>query len=95
MASSRSEERPMGRVESLEELVAQQFAVAEQAQVLALLLSYGSRPHEREPDRVRWVIVALAHGSLERVRRLLATAQRDYRNVLIGDPGYHRRLEAP
>jgi hypothetical protein len=80
-------------IEPIESQIARQFAPAEQAAVLELLRSYGARAHEREPDRVRWVILALAHGSLERVRTLVATAQRDYRDVLIGDPGYHRMLE--
>jgi hypothetical protein len=80
-------------VEPIESMVARQFTAAEQAEVLALVRSYGARSHEREPDRVRWVILALANGSLERVRSLVATARTDYRDVLIGDPGYHRNLE--
>ena len=81
--------------DSLEDQVARQFAPAERAEVLTLLRSYGLKAYEREPDRVRWVILALAHGSLERVRDLLATAQCDYRDVLIGDPGYFGREGAP
>jgi hypothetical protein len=84
---------PAMAIEAVESQVARQFAPAEQAEVLALLGSYGARAHEREPDRVRWVILALASGSLERVRSLVATAQIDYRDVLIGDPGYNRALE--
>jgi hypothetical protein len=84
---------PAMAIEAVESQVARQFTPAEQEEVLALLRSYGSKAHEREPERVRWVILALANGSLERVRSLVATARIDYRDVLIGDPGYHRLLE--
>lgn len=80
-------------IEPIESQVARQYAPAEQEEVLALLGSYGTRAHEREPDRVRWVILALADGSLERVRYLVSLAQIDYRDVLIGDPGYHRNRD--
>jgi hypothetical protein len=77
----------------LEAIVARDFPAPDQGEVLALLMSYGAAAHEREPDRVRWVIAVRAAGSLERVRRSLATATRDYRDVLIGDPGYNRLIE--
>jgi hypothetical protein len=75
-------------VPSLEDHVALLSQPWERAAVLELLLSYGGLPHEREVDRVCWVILERSNHSIERVRSMVATAKKDYRDVLIGDPGY-------
>lgn len=77
----------------LPEQVAATFAADEQPEVLRLLLSYGGGPGENEPARVRWVILALANGSLAQIRTLVAMARVDYRDVLVADPGYYRRAD--
>ena len=52
------------------------------AGVLELLDSYGVEPYERERERVQVAILKLSAGSEEKVRKYLAVAKRDYRDVL-------------
>jgi hypothetical protein len=71
----------------LEIAVANRFPPHQHARALESLAQYGLEPYEREIDRVRRVIVQTAAGSIERLERLVVTAKRDYRDVLIGDRG--------
>lgn len=75
---------------SLDRAIAVSFAEGDRAEVRRRLEEYGAHPSEREADRVRWVVAERARGSVERVATLVATAKRDYRDVLTGDPGYLR-----
>ena len=52
-------------------------------QVSAELHRYGQAIHEREPERVRLAILKLCEARLDRVAELVATAKRDYRDVLM------------
>lgn len=49
---------------------------------VAILETYGAQPHERELARVRFDMVALSRGDLPTLEKLLAHAQRDYRDVI-------------
>lgn len=75
---------------TLEQQVAGAFGAGQREDALRLLREYGQLPHEREADRVRWVIVKVSNGSLAELERLVRLAKEDYRDVLIGDPGYFR-----
>jgi hypothetical protein len=48
-----------------------------------MLVQYGSREEEREPERVRLAILKLSIGSLERLGALIDEAKRDYRDVVL------------
>jgi hypothetical protein len=69
-------------VESMEqhilERIRREFQDADQNCVVELLASY-SGP---ESDRVRWDILELSKGNLEKVREYVKTAQTDYRDIL-------------
>jgi hypothetical protein len=60
------------------------FPDAESAgEALALLNGYGAQPWHREADRVRLAMLMQSGGDLARLRELAATADRDYRDVLV------------
>ena len=71
----------------LESAVARLLPTAEYETAMALLYSYGVEPYEREVQRVRRVIVQTCRGSMDRLRKFVVVAKRDYRDVLIGDRG--------
>jgi len=52
-------------------------------QVSAELHRYGQAIHEPEPERVRLAILKLCEARLDRLVELVATAKRDYRDVLM------------
>lgn len=58
--------------------IAKDFPSSEQAAVAELLSTYGGP----ESGRVRWDILELSKGDLEKVRRYLQAAQTDYRDIL-------------
>ncbi|MGH8100907.1 MAG: hypothetical protein ACREIW_06395 [Chthoniobacterales bacterium] len=60
------------------ERVGQEFAGTEQAIVVELLSSYAGR----EAERVRWDILKLSNGSLEKVRQYIEAARVGYRDFL-------------
>jgi len=60
---------------------------ADHAEARALLETYGERTFEREVARVRRVLLQSCDGSVDRLRKLVAIAKVDYRDVLIRDPG--------
>ena len=49
---------------------------------MTVLIGYGRQPQDREPDRVRRAILALAAGDLARLRHFAEQAHQDYRDVL-------------
>jgi len=61
-----------------EERIAKEFPTSEQDTVIELLKSYLGP----ETDRVIWDILQLSNGSLENVKRYVADAKTDYRDVL-------------
>ena len=50
--------------------------------VEALLAAYGTEPHEREVQRVRSAILQISEGEERKVEEHVATAKKDYRDVL-------------
>lgn len=73
--------------EELARRVAHDLPEPDRVPALALIMSYGSAAHEREGPRVRRVLLQSCGGSLDRLRRLVAMAQIDYRDILTRDPG--------
>jgi hypothetical protein len=66
------------------------------ARVLELLDSYGVGPDERERERVQLDILKLSGGSEEKVRKYVAVAKRDYRDVLFwAEYPEESRLDTP
>ena len=60
------------------ERIGREFEGPDQNRVLELLASY-SGP---ESDRVRWDILELSKGTLEKIGKYVKTAQTDYRDIL-------------
>ena len=60
------------------ERVSREFQDSDRDTVVQLLESYVGP----ESDRVRWDILELSKGSIERVRNYLKAAQTDYRDIL-------------
>jgi hypothetical protein len=58
--------------------IAKDFPAAKQGAVIELLSAYVGP----ESARVTWDILKLSQGSLENIRRFVAAAQTDYRDVL-------------
>jgi DNA repair photolyase len=52
------------------------------AEAVRILRQYGAELHEREADRVRLAILKLAGKKLERIRKAVETAKKDYRDIL-------------
>ena len=68
--------------ELVELLIARLVPPDDREVVANLLAVYGRQPYEREPVRVRVALLKLSEGNVDRLRTLLADAQRDYRDVL-------------
>jgi hypothetical protein len=66
----------------VEALVARLFGPEGRAAAINVLAQYGTQAHEREEVRVRVAALKLSDGSLERLRESIASAKRDYRDVL-------------
>ena len=66
----------------VEALVARLFTTEARAEAAKVLTQYGTQAHEREEIRVRVAALKLSEGSLDRLRELMASAKRDYRDVL-------------
>ena len=58
------------------------------------LSTYGQQDHEREGDRVRLAILKVAGTSLDHIQLWLATAKKDYRDVL-ASAEYPKQLVTP
>jgi len=55
----------------------------ERWQDIGLILdAYGTEPHERERERVQLAILKISEGSEQKIREFVATAKKDYRDVL-------------
>jgi hypothetical protein len=54
-----------------------------QHEAAAALATYGTWPHERETVRVQLAILHLARGDIDRLKRFVEDARRDYRDVLM------------
>jgi hypothetical protein len=52
------------------------------AHVETLLAGYGTEPHEREVERVRLAILKISEGDERKIEEHVATAKKDYRDVL-------------
>ena len=48
----------------------------------AALRRYGTESCENEPTRVRLAVLKISGGDLDRIRSNIATAKRDYRDIL-------------
>ncbi len=62
--------------------VKQSFPNEDQEKILAILNLYGKETYEQEQERVQIAILKLSDGDLERLRKNIETAKRDYRDVL-------------
>ena len=58
------------------------FPHSDAAAILGVIDLYGTEPHERERERVQLAIVALSHGSEEKLLEFIQTAKTDYRDIL-------------
>lgn len=59
-----------------------QFGQARLAEVLALLDTYGTEPHEAEVNRVKLAVLQLSDGQIDKLSRWVDTAKLDYRDAL-------------
>jgi hypothetical protein len=66
----------------VERVVRRDFPPADVAHVLSALEGYGKNSGHREVPRVRLAILKLAHGNRKKLDQAIATADRDYRDVL-------------
>jgi hypothetical protein len=62
--------------------VAAAFPGRDPAPILAQLDRYGTKPWERERERVQLAIVTLSQGDAAKLADLVDVARRDYRDVL-------------
>jgi len=63
-------------------IIRRDFPQEDALRVLSELNQYGHEPWQPEPDRVRLAILKLSRGDLDLLRRFVAVAQRDFRDVL-------------
>ena len=68
---------------AVEEFAAACFPGRDVAPLLAILDGYGSRPWHNERERVHLAILRLSAGDEEKLRRYVAMADTDYRDVLV------------
>jgi hypothetical protein len=61
------------------------FAEDQWAEVASILARYGAESWHREAGRVRRDAVILSRGSLDALRQTIILADRDYRDVLVGE----------
>lgn len=66
----------------VERIVRRDFAAADVSTILALLQEYGTKTWHNEPARVRLGILRIADGNLDQLRKALAVANQDYRDIL-------------
>jgi len=51
--------------------------------VRAILDLYGVEPYERERERVQLDILKLSEGDIDKLRKVVGLAKRDYRDVIV------------
>jgi hypothetical protein len=66
----------------VERIVRRDFREEQIAAVMAVLNEYGTEKWERERSRVQIATLRMAHSNLEVLRRYVAAAKQDYRDVL-------------
>src|SRR5262245_4050759 len=66
----------------IDRVVRRDFAVEEQAAVLAALEAYGREDHEPEVGRVRLAALKLSQGSLAELQRQISWAKMDFRDTI-------------
>ena len=78
-------------------IVSRDFPAGRADEVLAMVEEYGTERWHDEPHRVRLAVLKLAAGNIERLRREIEEAKRDYRDVLAPAeyPSYCRRVPGP
>ncbi len=52
--------------------------------VLDIVDEYGKQPFEIDRERVQIAVIRLSEGNVDRLRKLVVDAKRDYRNILMG-----------
>ena len=62
------------------------FPQYDAALVLEILDEYGLRPFERERPRVQLAVLFASGGDLDKLRKYVQIAKRDYRDVLMFTP---------
>jgi hypothetical protein len=81
---ARSDDADDGLSPAVARRVARMWPVEEdRRRVRAALATYGTESHEGEQERVRLAILKLAEGDAAQLPALVATAKRDYRDVLM------------
>lgn len=71
--------------DAIETWICRYFPKAKLPEVQAVLTEYGPEPWHREVRRVHRDAVIGSRGSLAALRNVLELANRDYRDVLIGE----------
>ena len=69
--------------QDLEALAAAGFPGREVAAILSILDAYGAQAWEPERERVQRAILTLAQGDEDKLRKYVAMAKTDYRDVLM------------
>ena len=68
---------------TIELAVREAFPVADHAEILKLLNTYGTQPYERERERVQLTIVKICQGDPAKVPYQVEVAKIDYRDILV------------
>jgi hypothetical protein len=76
----------------VERVVRRDFASEQFAEVITLLDECGAKNGQRGGPRVQLAALKLAQGSVEKLRPLVESAKRDYRDVFVWAeyPNYHK-----
>ena len=85
---------PAVTAQDVERIVARDFRGQDVIEARGALEQYGTQAWHRETVRVRIACLKMADGDLERLRRALAVANTDYRDVLAAAeyPAYMARV---
>lgn len=93
--SRRRHEQPIPSVSAIdvERVARRDFLTGQFESVMSVLRECGDEKWERERSRVQLATLKLANGNLDDLKRHVATAKRDYRDVLVVAeyPEYWRR----
>ena len=86
---------PISRAAVIEAISAA-FAAGARDRVLAMVDTYGRKPHERERERVQLAILKLSEGDEAKLGYFLSVAKQDYRDVLFwADNPTEAKLDTP
>ena len=64
-------------------IIETQFFAADRKAINELLLSYGDEPRHREVDRIRFGVLELSGGDLQKAQEWMALAKHDYRDLIV------------